>query len=95
MAEFGCCHRNEPSGSLHGIMRVRQFTQDDAHIFCTESQITQESIKFCDLLRDVYNDFGFSNLKVKFSDRPEIRAGTDEVWDKSEKALLKAVKEQI
>ncbi len=93
MAEFGCCHRNEPSGALHGIMRVRQFTQDDAHIFCTENQITSESLKFCDLLKEVYNEFGFKDLKVKFSDRPEVRAGTNQVWDKSEKALLEAVHE--
>ncbi len=93
IAEFGSCHRNEPSGALHGIMRVRQFTQDDAHIFCTENQITEESLKFCDLLREIYNDFGFKELKVKFSDRPNVRAGSDNVWDKSEKALLKAVKE--
>ncbi|MBF96405.1 MAG: threonine--tRNA ligase [Pelagibacterales bacterium] len=93
MAEFGSCHRNEPSGALHGIMRVRQFTQDDAHIFCTESQVTEESLKFCDLLREIYKDFGFKELKVKFSDRPKERAGTDQVWDKAEKALLKAVKE--
>ena len=93
MSEFGSCHRNEPSGALHGIMRVRQFTQDDAHIFCTDEQITQESLIFCDLLRDVYKDFGFHHLKVKFSDRPEVRAGSDEVWDKAEKALIDAVKE--
>ena len=93
MAEFGSCHRNEPSGALHGIMRVRQFTQDDAHIFCSENQITSESVKFCDLLREVYNDFGFKELKVKFSDRPKVRAGSDEDWDRSEKALLKSVKE--
>ena len=91
MAEFGSCHRNEPSGALHGIMRVRQFTQDDAHIFCTEEQITSESLQFCDLLREIYKDFGFSELKVKFSDRPEIRAGNDLVWDKAEKALMEAV----
>ena len=93
MAEFGSCHRNEPSGALHGIMRVRQFTQDDAHIFCTEGQVTEESLKFCDLLREIYQDFGFKELKVKFSDRPKERAGSDQVWDKAEKALLKAVKE--
>ena len=91
MAEFGSCHRNEPSGALHGIMRVRQFTQDDAHIFCTDDQITSESLKFCDLLRDVYRDFGFSDLKVKFSDRPDVRAGDNNVWDKAEKALIDAV----
>ena len=93
MAEFGSCHRNEPSGALHGIMRVRQFTQDDAHIFCTEDQVTEESLKFCDLLREIYQDFGFKELKIKFSDRPKERAGSDQVWDKAEKALLKAVKE--
>ncbi len=92
MSEFGCCHRNEPSGSIHGIMRVRQFTQDDAHIFCTEEQVLEESLSFCDLLIDVYKDFGFSNVKVKFSDRPKVRAGSDETWSKSEKALLNAVK---
>ena len=93
MAEFGSCHRNEPSGALHGIMRVRQFTQDDAHIFCTESQVAEESMKFCDLLREIYQDFGFHELKVKFSDRPKERAGSDHVWDKAEKALLNAVRE--
>ena len=91
MAEFGSCHRNEPSGALHGIMRVRQFTQDDAHIFCTENQITSESLQFCDLLREIYKDFGFNELKVKFSDRPEVRAGDDKVWDKAEKALKEAI----
>jgi threonyl-tRNA synthetase len=92
MAEFGCCHRNEPSGSLHGIMRVRNFVQDDAHIFCTEDQINSETVKFCSLLTDVYEDFGFTNVKIKFSDRPEVRAGSDEVWDKAENALKDAVK---
>ncbi len=87
MAEFGACHRNEPSGALHGIMRVRAFTQDDAHIFCTEDQITSESIAFCQLLLSVYKDFGFEQVKVKFSDRPERRAGSDETWDKAEAAL--------
>ncbi len=91
MSEFGSCHRNEPSGALHGIMRVRQFTQDDAHIFCTDEQITDESLIFCDLLRDIYKDFGFDQLKVKFSDRPKVRAGSDKVWDKAEKALIEAV----
>jgi threonyl-tRNA synthetase len=90
MAEFGACHRNEPSGALHGIMRVRAFTQDDAHIFCTEDQITSESIAFCDLLRSVYQDFGFTDVTVKFSDRPPNRAGSDEVWDKAEAALKEA-----
>ncbi len=92
LAEFGACHRYEPSGALHGIMRVRAFTQDDAHIFCTEDQITAESIKFCDLLRQVYGDLGFSDVRVKFSDRPAIRAGEDAIWDKAEKALKDASK---
>jgi threonyl-tRNA synthetase len=88
MAEFGSCHRNEPSGALHGIMRVRAFTQDDAHIFCTEDQITSESIVFCDLLRKIYKDFGFEDIHVKFSDRPETRAGDDATWDRAEVALM-------
>ncbi|MDC1194581.1 threonine--tRNA ligase [Pseudomonadota bacterium] len=92
MAEFGSCHRNEPSGALHGIMRVRQFTQDDAHIFCMDSQITSECVRFCELLQAIYKDFGFADLKVKFSDRPETRAGDDETWDKAENALLIAIK---
>ncbi len=92
MAEFGSCHRNEPSGSLHGIMRVRAFTQDDAHIFCEESQINAETVAFCNLLKEVYQDFGFENVKVKFSTRPEKRAGSDETWDKAESALAEAVK---
>ena len=91
MAEFGACHRNEPSGALHGIMRVRAFTQDDAHIFCTEDQITEESIRFCDLLISVYKDFGFDDVRVKFSDRPEVRAGDDETWDRAEAALKESV----
>ena len=90
MAEFGSCHRNEPSGALHGLMRVRAFTQDDAHIFCTEDQITSETEEFCDLLMSVYRDFGFEDVVVKFSDRPEVRAGEDAVWDKAEAALLEA-----
>jgi threonyl-tRNA synthetase len=90
MAEFGSCHRNEPSGALHGIMRVRAFTQDDAHIFCTEDQITSESIVFCDLLRKIYKDFGFEDIHVKFSDRPETRAGDDATWDRAEAALKEA-----
>lgn len=93
MAEFGSCHRNEPSGSLHGIMRVRAFTQDDAHIFCEESQINAETVNFCQLLKEVYQDFGFEKVAVKFSTRPEKRAGTDETWDKAESALAEAVKE--
>ncbi len=90
MAEFGSCHRNEPSGALHGIMRVRAFTQDDAHIFCTEDQINSESVAFCHLLLDIYKDFGFDDVRVKFSDRPEIRAGDDATWDKAEAALRDA-----
>ncbi len=92
MAEFGSCHRNEPSGGLHGIMRIRGFTQDDAHIFCTEDQITEETVRFCALLQDVYKAFGFTEVKVKFSDRPEKRAGTDAIWDKAEGSLKEAVK---
>ncbi|MEI6559617.1 MAG: threonine--tRNA ligase [Rhodospirillaceae bacterium] len=91
MAEFGACHRNEPSGALHGIMRVRAFTQDDAHIFCTEDQITGESVAFCRLLESVYKDFGFTDISVKFSDRPPVRAGSDAVWDRAESALRHAV----
>ena len=90
LAEFGSCHRYEPSGALHGIMRVRAFTQDDAHIFVTADQITAESIRFCDLLRSVYRDLGFEQVRVKFSDRPAQRAGSDEVWDKAERALQDA-----
>ncbi|ADE39478.1 threonine--tRNA ligase [Candidatus Puniceispirillum marinum] len=90
MAEFGSCHRNEPSGALHGIMRVRAFTQDDAHIFCTEDQITEESVQFCALLQSIYADFGFTDVRVKFSDRPEVRAGDDATWDKAESALTDA-----
>jgi threonyl-tRNA synthetase len=90
MAEFGSCHRYEPSGALHGIMRVRAFTQDDAHIFCTEDQITSETVAFCELLKSVYDDFGFSDVRVKFSDRPAKRAGSDESWDRSENALRTA-----
>ena len=90
MAEFGSCHRNEPSGALHGIMRVRAFTQDDAHIFCTEDQITEESVQFCALLQSIYADFGFTDIRVKFSDRPDIRAGDDATWDKAERALTDA-----
>ncbi len=91
MAEFGSCHRNESSGSLHGIMRVRAFTQDDAHIFCEEHQINDETLAFCELLKEVYRDFGFHDILVKFSTRPEKRAGSDEVWDKAEKALEQAI----
>jgi threonyl-tRNA synthetase len=91
MAEFGACHRNEPSGALHGLMRVRAFTQDDAHIFCTEDQINPETVAFCELLQSVYRDFGFDEVHVKFSDRPAKRAGSDETWDKAEGALKAAV----
>ena len=87
VAEFGKVHRDEPSGALHGLMRVRAFTQDDAHIFCTEDQITEESKKVCDLVLSIYKDFGFEDVSIKFSDRPEQRVGSDEIWDKSEKAL--------
>ena len=90
MAEFGACHRNEPSGALHGLMRVRAFTQDDAHIFCTEDQINSETVAFCDLLRSIYADFGFTDIAVKFSDRPARRAGSDESWDRAETALKDA-----
>jgi threonyl-tRNA synthetase len=90
LAEFGACHRNEPSGALHGMMRVRAFTQDDAHIFCTEDQIIGETEVFCELLKSVYKDFGFESVRVKFSDRPPVRAGSDETWDKAEKALIEA-----
>lgn len=90
MAEFGSCHRYEPSGALHGLMRVRAFTQDDAHIFCTEEQILSETKIFIDLLASIYNDFGFEEFVIKFSDRPEVRAGADETWDKAETALKEA-----
>ncbi|MBO1073413.1 threonine--tRNA ligase [Roseomonas marmotae] len=90
MAEFGACHRYEPSGALHGIMRVRAFTQDDAHIFCTEEQIAAETVEFVALLSQVYKDFGFTEFRVKFSDRPEKRAGDDATWDRSEGALKEA-----
>jgi threonyl-tRNA synthetase len=90
MAEFGSCHRNEPSGALHGLMRVRAFTQDDAHIFCTEDQITGETKAFCDLLLQVYKDLGFEQVVVRFADRPPRRAGSDAIWDKAEAALKEA-----
>ncbi|WP_372884947.1 threonine--tRNA ligase [Shimia sp.] len=92
MAEFGSCNRYEPSGALHGIMRVRGFTQDDAHIFCTEAQIEDETKIFIDFLSTIYKDLGFEKFSIKFSDRPETRAGSDEVWDKSEAALMAATK---
>ncbi len=91
LAEFGSCHRNEPSGALHGIMRVRGFVQDDAHIFCTEAQILAESASFIDLLREVYADFGFNDILVKLSTRPDKRIGSDEVWDRAEMALAQAL----
>jgi len=87
LAEFGSCHRNEASGTLHGLMRARNFTQDDAHIFCTENQVQDEVSKFIDMLLDVYRDFGFDDVIIKLSTRPENRVGSDEVWDKAEKAL--------
>jgi threonyl-tRNA synthetase len=90
MAEFGSCHRYEPSGALHGIMRVRQFTQDDAHIFCTEAQAPGEIAAFVELLAGVYRDFGFSTFRTKLSDRPAVRAGADDVWDRAEGALKQA-----
>ena len=90
MAEFGSCNRYEPSGALHGIMRVRGFTQDDAHIFCTENQIESETKRFLDFLSGVYRDLGFENFKVKFSDRPEVRAGSDAQWDKADRLLQEA-----
>ncbi len=90
LAEFGSCHRYEPSGALHGIMRVRAFTQDDAHIFCTEDQIADETVRFAALLASVYRDFGFPEFRVKFSDRPAVRAGADATWDKAEGALKEA-----
>jgi len=92
MAEFGSCNRYEPSGALHGIMRVRGFTQDDGHIFCAEDQIEAETAKFIEFLSGIYKDLGFENFSVKFSDRPEKRAGSDEVWDKAEAALLSATR---
>ena len=91
MAEFGSCHRNEPSGALHGIMRVRAFTQDDAHIFCTPDQINGESKDFCDLLTSIYRDFGYDDVLVKFADRPPVRAGDDATWDRAEAALREAI----
>ena len=91
ISEFGKVHRYEPSGALHGLMRVRAFTQDDAHIFCTEDQITDECKIVCDLIISIYKDFGFEDIHIKFSDRPEKRVGTDDIWDKSEEALKIAI----
>lgn len=92
MAEFGCCHRNEPHGALHGLMRVRQMTQDDAHIFCREDQIISEAVDFCNLVKQVYIDLGFEDVSVKLALRPELRAGGDDVWDRAEDGLRAALK---
>ncbi|WBU57889.1 threonine--tRNA ligase [Paracoccus sediminicola] len=92
MAEFGSCNRYEPSGALHGIMRVRGFTQDDAHIFCTEDQIESETVRYIEFLTNIYRDLGFEEFRVKFATRPETRAGSDEIWDKAENALLAATR---
>ena len=92
ISEFGKVHRYEPSGALHGLLRVRAFTQDDAHIFCTEEQITQECLTVTNLILDIYKDLGFKNIILKYSDRPEVRVGDDKIWDKSEAALLEAIK---
>jgi threonyl-tRNA synthetase len=92
MAEFGSCHRYEPSGALHGIMRVRGFVQDDAHIFCTEAQVASETKAFCELLSSIYADLGFADFRIRFSDRPPVRAGSDEVWDRAESALREATR---
>ncbi len=91
MAEFGAVHRYEPSGALHGLMRVRAFTQDDAHVFCTQDQIRDESIEVCELILSIYKDFGFDDVRIKFADRPEVRVGADEVWDQAEAALRDAI----
>ncbi len=91
LAEFGKCHRYEPSGALHGMMRVRAFTQDDAHVFCTPEQITDESVAVCSLILGIYRDFGFNDVRIKFADRPEVRVGDDAVWDQAEAALVKAL----
>ena len=92
MSEFGKVHRYEPSGALHGLLRVRAFTQDDAHIFCTEEQITQQCLSVTNLILEIYRDLGFENVILKFSDRPKVRVGEDKIWDKSEAALLEAIK---
>ena len=93
LSEFGKVHRYEPSGALHGLLRVRAFTQDDAHIFCTEDQITDESLSVTNLILEIYKDLGFENVILQFSDRPKKRVGDDKIWDKSESALLKAIKQ--
>jgi len=92
LSEFGKVHRYEPSGALHGLLRVRAFTQDDAHIFCTEDQITEETLTVTNLILNIYKALGFENIILKYSDRPEKRVGDDKIWDKSEKALLSAIK---
>src|SRR5262245_35300653 len=92
LCEFGACHRNEPSGALQGLMRTRAFVQDDAHIFCREDQIVDEVARFCGLLREVYGDFGFPDFAIGFSTRPEVRAGSDRVWDRAEAALEAAAR---
>jgi threonyl-tRNA synthetase len=93
MAEFGCCHRNEPHGALHGLMRVRQMTQDDAHIFCREDQVISEAVDFCGLVTQVYDDLGFTDVSVKIALRPDVRAGEDEAWDRAEQGLRDALTE--
>jgi threonyl-tRNA synthetase len=92
MAEFGSCHRHEPSGALHGLLRVRNFVQDDAHIFCTEEQIESETILFCDLLKEIYQELGFNEVSIMYADRPEARVGSDDIWDKAEESLINAAK---
>ena len=92
MAEFGSCHRHEPSGALHGLLRVRNFVQDDAHIFCTEEQIESETILFCDLLKEIYQELGFNEISIMYADRPQVRVGSDEIWDKAEESLINAAK---
>ena len=91
LGEFGKVHRYEPSGALHGMLRVRAFTQDDAHIFCTPEQITDETIAVCELILGIYHDFGFNDVIIKFADRPKVRVGEDAVWDQAESALKKAL----
>jgi len=93
LSEFGCCHRNEAHGALHGMMRLRQFVQDDAHIFCTEEQILAESIKFFTLVQDIYKDLGFNDYKITFETRPDTRIGSDDLWDKAEESLETALKQ--
>ena len=92
ITEFGKVHRYEPSGALHGLLRVRAFTQDDAHIFCSEDQITSECLNVTNLILDIYKDLGFEKVVLKYADRPEVRVGEDKVWDKAEASLLEAVK---